>query len=238
MMNGRLLYAGIAIVGLLSAHAAVALESGFYVGALGGQTEVDVSKSELDEEERLNIASTFQSSFDDGDTGIGVYIGWQFGGWFALEAQYTNLGEAVYSANQTVTNVFPTAPRNADIRSETSSEITAASLSGLITVPIGDQFAFGVRLGVAATQADFHSQADFLRGATRFEGFDESESTDGVSGVYGINFEWDPTPHFGLRLEYQRFKDVGEDEGDEDDDEDDIEGFDVTLLSLSAIGRF
>jgi OOP family OmpA-OmpF porin len=223
------------VFGLLGATNANALESGFYAGALVGQTEVDIDTDALDaaaQDPGLGIRSTV----DDSDTGFGVFVGWQFGRWFALEAQYADLGKAGYRADQTITNFFPTAPRDLTTSVGIATDSSAISLSGVATIPLGEQFAVGVRLGAARSEVKYTTDGIGMRGTEVLVSLGESDTRDNVAAVYGVSLEWDPIARFGMRLEWQEFKDVGKENGGAG--EDDTDGFDVTLLSLSAIGRF
>lgn len=229
----------------------MALESGFYLGVVGGQASVDVSKSEYDAFERDPLASSFSSSLDDADTSMGIVLGGQFGRWFAVEAQLIDLGELKYSASQSVP-YFSTAPRNIDAFYDTSVEAAAATLSGILTVPIGEQVAIGFRLGFAANATETKYEYAERRGNSTlyYEADDNDADASDVGATYGVSVEWAPTTHVGVRLEYQIIKDVGGEDDDYDfdiDDEDDDDfyddvpeqdGRDVDLVSLSVFWRF
>lgn len=253
MTQRKISWLATAAVGVLGSTNAMALESGFYLGVVGGQASVDVSKGEYDVYERDPFSSGFASALDDSDTSIGIVLGGQFGRWFAVEAQLINLGELNYSASQTIPNFFPTAPRNLEVRSDVSVDAAAATLSGILTVPIGEQFSFGVRLGFAANATETSYAYEERRGNNRFyyETDDNDADASDVGATYGVSFEWDPTAHVGVRLEYQIIKNVGgedddydyDDDFDFDDDDyyDDVpeqDGRDVDLVSLSVVWRF
>ena len=103
---------------------------------------------------------------------------------------------------------------------------TLSVASRCVVAPLGDQFSVGVRLGVATTKTKFSISARTAQTPTSL-----SDSTTNTNGVFGVNAQWNPTPRMGVRLEYQRYKEVG---GDSDDD---IDGFNVTLLSLGVIWK-
>jgi opacity protein-like surface antigen len=244
-----------AALGLLSSTSAMALESGFYLGVIGGQASVDLSKSEYDLYERDPFSTGFTSSLDKSDTAIGIVIGGQFGRWFAVEGQLMDLGEYSYKASQTIPNYFVTAPRNLEVRSETSTEAAVGAVSGILTVPIGEQFAIGLRLGFAVNVTQSTYEYVERRGNNTFysESFDNDANASDVGATYGVSFEWAPTPHVGVRLAYQVIKEVGGEDDDYDyDDDDDFDfdddeyfddvpeqdGRDVDLVSLSLMYRF
>jgi opacity protein-like surface antigen len=233
-----------ALLGLLAGTSAMALESGFYLGAFGAQASIDLDKAKIDGEFRDPLATEFSSKLDDFDSAYGIVLGGQFGRWFAVEAQLIDLGEIHYSVTQSG-RLFPGGPVF-DSRYGETVEAAAVTLSGILTVPIGDRFVIGLRAGVAvnATETSYRYEERF--GSGYFTDEDDGSTSD--SGMtYGIIFEWAPTQHLGLRLEYQRITKVGGDGGDFyyfEDDEDYFEDFekrdgeDVDLFSLSVLYRF
>jgi hypothetical protein len=233
----------------------MALESGFYLGVVGAQTSIDVSKREFDVYERDPSSLGFSSSLDDSDTAFGFVVGGQFGRWFAVEAQLLNLGEYSYKSSQVIPNVFASTPRNLEVRSDTNYEAAALALSGILTLPIGEHFAVGVRLGFAANATDSEYRYEERRGSSSIysEFYSDDGETSDVGATYGISFEWAPTAHVGVRLEYQIIKNVGGEDDDFDYDYDDNDffdddeyyddvpeqdGYDAELVSLSLLYRF
>jgi hypothetical protein len=240
-----------AMLGLLGTSTASALESGFYLGAIGGQARADINKSEYDMYEVDPFANGFSSSLDDSATSVGMVLGGQFGRWFAVEAQLINIGKFSYEATQTDFDAFISAPQDLDIRTESSIDAAAFTLSGILTVPVGEQVAFGFRLGFAATAAESRYRYEERRGNIVYysESYDNDAEASDIDATYGISVEWAPVRHFGVRLEYQRINNVGAEDDEYDyeyddgdyydyDDEDEHSGHDVDLISLSLIGRF
>lgn len=228
------------LFGLLGSTSALALESGFYIGAIGAQATID-----YDEPRVTGTITNVTKKLDDSDTALGIVAGGQFGRWFALEAQLMDLGKYSSELGFTVPNVYPTTPRNLDISSRVTQEAAAATLSGILTIPIGEQVAIGLRAGFAVTAAETTYQYVERRGT--FVVYREDEDNDAeasdLTATFGVSVEWDPTRHFGMRLEWQRVNDVGSEDddydvGDDPDDEEEHSGNDVDLISLSLIGRF
>jgi len=241
--------AAAALIGVLSSTNAMALESGFYLGLVGGQGTADVEKRDYDRFERVPSALSFSSSLDDSDTAVGIVLGGQFGRWIGVEAQLMDLGELSYSSNQTVL-AYSTNPRNVDIRSKTTVEAAVGTLSGIFTVPIGEHVAIGFRLGFAVNATDTNYDYEERRGNTviyRESGGNDADASD-VGATYGISVEFAPVQHLGLRLDYQIIKNVGGEDDDYDfeyydddfyyDDVPEQDGRDVGLLSLSMFWRF
>jgi len=228
------------LLGLLSSTGALALESGFYLGALGAQATLDVDKSEFSG----GPTSNYSSTVDDTDTAFGIFAGGQFGRWFAVESQLIDLGKYSEATSVSLTNYFPTAPRNLDVHSRASIEAAAFTLSGILTIPIGEQVAIGLRGGFAVSAAETRYEIVERRGNTIY--YQESDDNDAeasdLTATFGVSVEWDPSQHFGMRLEYQRINDVGSEDDDYDgedfDDEEEHGGYDIDLISLHLVGRF
>lgn len=231
------------LLGLLGSASALALESGFYVGAMGAQATADVDRDDVIGGGDLTLIN-FSPSIDDSDTALGLVVGWQFVRWVALEAQIIDLGEYSAEVSFTDPNVFASAPHNIDVRYHESVEAAAVTLSGIFTIPIGEQVAIGLRGGFAVSAAETSYSLVARRGNNILfeeEDDDDAEASD-LTATFGIGVEWDPTRHFGMRLEWQRINDVGSEDDDYDgedfDDEEEHSGNDVDLISLSLIGRF
>jgi outer membrane protein OmpA-like peptidoglycan-associated protein len=72
----------------LVAGAAYAVEPGFYLGASGGQTNVDKDANDFG----FNGGGNFE--IDDDDTGWKAYLGYNFMPWLGVEAGYVDFGNA------------------------------------------------------------------------------------------------------------------------------------------------
>lgn len=231
-------------LGLLGSTSATALESGFYIGVIGAQTSVDVDDADFTG--GGPVPANFTETLDDSDNAFGLVVGGQFGRWVAVETQIIDLGEYKYSFSETIPNFFSTNPRNLDIRGSSSTEAAAITLSGILTIPIGDTVAIGVRAGLAVSAAETRFEYEEKRGNNTlyYESDDNDAEASDIDATFGLSVEWTPFQHFGLRLEYQRINNVGAEDddydyGDDDfDDEEEHPGNDVDLISLNLIGRF
>ena len=72
----------------LSISPSFAVEPGFYIGASGGQTSVDMDASDfgIDRDSNFNI--------DEDDTGWKAYLGYNFTSWLGVETGYVDFGGA------------------------------------------------------------------------------------------------------------------------------------------------
>lgn len=200
-----------AALGMLPVTASFA--EGFYFGLGGGISMPDLpSKAAFDAE--LGVPVT--SSLDDSGTGWGVQVGYRFIPYFAAEVGYIDLGEARYDATITATG------------DEYSVRYlsTGVTLSAIGMFPIGPRFDVHGRLGLYWSDTRIRDRiedpftGDFL--SVEAKGSDQ----DLIAGIGGA---WNINESYSLRLEYQRFMDVG--------DEDETGEQDVDLLMFSVLFR-
>jgi OOP family OmpA-OmpF porin len=192
---------------------------GWYFGASAGQSQVDLNKEEFDElvvdsfESAGLIVVSGSSSLEDSDTAWSVFAGYRFNDYFAIEGGYQDLGTVGYRSSGTVALPgFPgTFPATLNIDFE-SAGFTAA---GIGSIPLGETFALHGRLGVLFSDTEVT-----LTGGTT--GFSDSDSFSASSQdiFYGVGAAFRFGGHWSISLDYQLFKDVGDEEetGEEDVD--------------------
>jgi hypothetical protein len=223
-----------AALGIAVANTASAENGGVYFAVTGGATSVDMggSRQDFDEDFGFPIAASlelagvdvldFESSLDDSDIGFGLQIGYRFNRYLAAEVGYVDLGEALYEAIMTVDDGVEIFPVEASFRIKSNGP-TAAVLGML---PLGERFDAHARAGVyfADTQ---------LRGRLRDIEFDqnvvhEQAKAGETEFFFGVGGAWNINDTYSLRVEYQRFLDVGDDDSGEGD---------VDLIGLSVLFR-
>ncbi|MGH8198071.1 MAG: outer membrane beta-barrel protein [Steroidobacteraceae bacterium] len=207
---------------------AQAAEEGWYVVGFAGQTSVDgIDQAALDESAiaAFNAAGfdvvDATSSVDDSDTGFGLGVGYLVNEHFAVELAYVDLGAANYNANGTVDDGSGAVP--ASLGLEASAQGPVFSLLGIL--PIGERFAVFGRLGIASmnSEGSIRVSIDGVSDGT-------SDSTQRSNGVYGLGGEFATSDRFGIRVEWDRYADVGS---------DDITGeADVDMISLALRFNF
>jgi OOP family OmpA-OmpF porin len=221
--------AALLCVGCGLAATAQAAEEGWYVVGFGGQTSVDsASQGEIDQAVEAVFNSVgftvvdATSSLDDSDTGFGLGVGYQVNTWFGAELYYVDLGSLSYNASGTV-NSAGTGDVPATFAFENSAQGPVLSLLGFL--PIGEHFAAYLRAGVAFMDVEYEENATIDGVPGSF-----SDSTQRSNGVYGIGGEYSFNRNFALRLEWDRYADVGSEE---------VTGeADVDLLSLALRYNF
>lgn len=188
------------------APAAVAADMGWYLGANAGQSRFDASSGDLDSTWR-SLGFTASSSVDDTDTGFKLFAGYKFMKYFAVEGGYVDLGKLTFSSNITAAPAgYSTGSVSGDIKTKNGVFIDAVGI-----VPVTDAFSVFGRLGAYSIKAEFHASGP--AGSV-----DQNETGSDVH--YGIGAGYNFTKNIGARLEWERFRNVGDEsktgEGDVD----------------------
>ncbi|AMN45992.1 hypothetical protein ACG33_02465 [Steroidobacter denitrificans] len=203
------------VLGCVPATAALAADPGFYFGISGGLATFDLpSRGSLDaelEEEGFLLES---SSLDDDDKAWGLQVGYRWNSYVAAEVGYANFGTAEYRATDGIDG-------NLSLRVRSSGP----TLSVLGMLPVAERFDLHARAGVyfADTRVRYR-EAGFDIG----EDYSEGSKSSSENPFLGIGAAWNINDSYALRVEYQRFFDVGK---------DDIGKFDIDLLSFSVLFR-
>jgi OOP family OmpA-OmpF porin len=138
---------------------------------------------------------------DPKDTAWRVLGGWQLNRHFGAEIAYTDFGEFTSSLG-------------AD---EQTIEVNAFELVGVGTYPLAEGFSLYGKLGLYRAESDGSTNTGFSASHTN------TALTFGAGGRYDFN------RNFGLRVEWQRYSDVGGGEFEEDD---------IDMLSVGVIWKF
>lgn len=146
-------------------------------------------------------AALIGTRFDDRDKTFRVFGGFQFNPNAALELGYVDFGEFTGKVGNTVTDRW---------------EASAFDLSLVGKLPFGN-FSLQGKVGLAFWKVD-----------DAFVGNSASES--GTDLTYGVGLQYDFTKAFGLRVDWQKYMDVG--------DKDATGQSDLTTLSASAVFKF
>jgi OOP family OmpA-OmpF porin len=214
-MKGRISVVAAALA--LGSSCAFAQHAGPYIGASFGQTKADIDEGALDRDLRSAGFTTNGVRSDETDTGFKAFGGYRFNRNFALEASYLKLGEI--SANTTITNVAPPANVKATFSWEYGFAVEAVGI-----LPVGNQLDLFGKLGGYMVKTKLKVD---VQGA----GSASLSDTDTNTGLtYGIGAQYNFTPNFAVRTEWQQFKDVGTDKTGGSGD--------VSFLSVGILYRF
>lgn len=176
---------------------------GGYIGVGFGESTVDLGVSDF------NDGSITSGSVDDTDTGWKLFGGYAFNKYVAVEGGFANLGKANFSGTSNGLGFlyFP-GPVSVDF------EVESLFVDLVGTIPFEKWALFG-KIGFHRWDVEVTVANPPVFG---------SADDDGTDPHYGLGFEFRPSQRFGVRLEWEVFTEVSEE--------------DVELLSVSGIYRF
>ena len=144
-------------------------------------------------------------SCEDSDTAFGVFGGYQFNKYFGAELGYTDLGKTDASGLGV------------------SAEIKAKGVELLAvgTFPVNEQFSLYGKLGFFRWDVDASASGP---------GGSFSDSASGTDLTYALGAQYNFTKKFGVRAQYQQYKDAG--------DENTTGQGDIDVLSIGVVYKF
>jgi len=203
----------------------------FYLyGAIGLTSNFHINQSERDafaasifpNNAPIDISESMLTEADSNPAKVAA--GYWFSQHFGLELSAANLGRTSYFAQQ-FDRPSPSVIRQFTLREEWKARAYSASVLGRI--PVAEGFYLFGRAGAARATMQFKRNVN-LNGALS----DESASETKWVPTAGLGLEWDIIGRLpiGLRLEYERFRNVGNDAT--------IGKRDVDVTSLGILFRF
>lgn len=172
---------------------AVALCCGASAAVAGGYIGVGAGVTTVDVCDDINSAFPGLGC-DDKDTGLKIFGGFKANENFAVEALWADLGETTLSGPG----------------GTASLAIDGFGIAAVGIIPINQQFGIFGKVGAYMWDA-------------QGGGVTSNFSEDGTDLMFGAGVNWNFTPKFGLRAEWERF---------------DIDGDDVDFLSIGAQFNF
>lgn len=184
----------------------------YVVGAIG-YSNIDTDKGELDRDLAAAGATGISSSLDKNDVGYKFQVGYQFNKYFAVEGGYVDLGKTSYSAR------FTGGTANADVK------VSGPNIAVLGILPLNDSFSVFGKLGGINARVKANVSATGPGGSASAS----TSSTDfqpnfGIGAIYHVNKQ------FGIRVELERFSDLG--------DSSTTGKSDVDLASVGVVFKF
>ncbi len=171
------------------------LERGWYGGASLGSSRADLPDSALP----VAGATASNVSRDNSGTGFKLYVGYQYNPHFAFEAGYTDLGKFRVTRNVTAPAAL-IGSATADTRAQ------GLHLDAVGTIPLQGGFSLFAKLGgiYATTQTSLASSGGVIAGT--------SSRRSGWDWKWGVGAGYDFSRGMGLRLEYEKYRDVPSDD--------------------------
>jgi OOP family OmpA-OmpF porin len=195
----------ILLVGVFSATS-IAVSSSAQAQVQGWYAGVGLGQSKVDIECDLNITC----SSDDTDTGWKLFAGNQFSPNAAVEFGYLDLGEAKASGTD---SFFGSASLTA--------EVSGFNVALVGFLPVGNTVNLLGKIGLFLWDLDVGANTSIGSGST---------SESGTELMFGFGASFDIGQTTAVRIEWERFTDVG--------DENETGQSDVDLLSASLVFRF
>lgn len=198
---------------VLSMAAGTALADGLYGGISLGTASVDIDKKSFDDALTSAGVTGLSSKANESDVGYKAYLGYSFNPHFALEGGYANLGSAEYKATFTGGNA------KVDWKSH------GMFIQAVGRAPMGDSFALLGKGGVYFSENEATIKATGPGGSAAG---DASENE--VNFVIGLGGEYAFNKSAALRVEWERFLNVG--------DKDTTGEGDIDLVSVGVAFKF
>jgi len=185
--------------------AAPAIANAQWYGGLSlGQSRTDDELVRNRESTVVNGTVT-GSSFDSTDTGYKVFGGYRFLSWLAVEANYTDLGESRLRTGVATTGPTETGSFTMD------RKINGFGVDAVFSAPIGEHASVFGKVG--AVRSELEAKAT-LAGSLVFTSGDPNDRSrttkrDETVTRIGLGGEYMFTKNAGMRIEYERWLDVG-----------------------------
>jgi OmpA-OmpF porin, OOP family len=201
--------------------------AGFYIGASGGQAKyAEQDRDDFDDIVFDAFSSngvpvlSVQSDLDDADNTLGVFAGYRFNRYVAVEAGYVDLGELDYTADVIV---LSGGMQPADVG--VTVGVKGPLVSGMGIWPINDVWEVYGRAGLIVSSTEIKVRIQLF-------GFSDTvpESKTSVDSMIGLGTAVHLGERVSLRLEYQRFGAVG--------DEDTTGETNIDVVNLGILARF
>jgi opacity protein-like surface antigen len=208
MLGRRMQLSGLTVVLLAAAAAPTLADTGFYVGAMAGESLFHEDRSDADAAviDAFNVNGfavlNASSTLDKTDVAFGGLVGYQFTPSLAAEAAYIDLGKLSYKSSGTVTNNgFTTFPATANL----TAKAKGPTLSALGILPLSPAWEVYGRAGL------FFSKVTLTADISVSDvGGHDSVSANSVDPLIGVGAAWHVADRVTLRAEYTRFVNVGD----------------------------
>ena len=199
-------------------------QSSWYLGASAGQSAIRASSDEVNAAFLLDDGFTASgTALDKTHMGWKAYVGYRLNRLVAVEAGYVNLGEA--SFNTTIIAAPPATMPSPPFLIHATATAHGLFLSPVLRWRFAQHFSLLGEVGVFRSDAKY-TEVIPETGVTRV-----SRSVRRTDLSYGAGLQWMSTGMLGVRLQWERFKNVGRGIGGR-------EGRDVDFLSAGLTVRF
>lgn len=177
--------------------------------------DIEDSTPTIPDHATLTLQQRNRSSLDDSQSAYGAQVGFRWNRYFAAEVGYAHLGEAKYDFSGVVdyTNLLAGSPAlNREIDFQTAYTFTSAgpTLAAVGLMPIGAHFEVQGKLGLFFADTRQTARIRDVEKSTNIYHRRTDASQNELFAAIGAT--WVATESLSVRIEYQRFFDVGDDE--------------------------
>ncbi len=212
----KILSIATAILAVSAAGAAQAQTTPWYGAVSFGQSKSNVKAGEINDFLSSKGYGSPSTTVDDKDNIYRFALGYRFSPVVSLEGFYADLGK--YNSRSTVTTPLPGAV-DADYKAK------GYGLDVVLSAPVTPEFSVYGRVGIVQAKVDASFRAAGSLGLLSSGG-----SSDKTGQHYGVGVQYDFTPVFGVRGEWETYRKLGDDStGGE------LKG---DAISLGAVFRF
>ncbi len=183
---------------------ALAKDPPWYAGISGGDSRTDRELVKNRESTIVN-ATNIQTDFDATGNAWKVFGGYRFNDMVSVEVNYADLGRHSMFTTMVALDGFNTA--SILVR----REIKGYGADLLLSAPVGGQFSVFGRVGAFRSRLQADAQLDGLINFTNGNPLDRARSTTVEETVlrYGAGVDWWFRRDVGLRLDWERYSNVG-----------------------------
>lgn len=187
------------------ASSLAAADTGFYVGAGLGQTKFSNTLSQQVQTAYpggTNYTHVSSGLTDDSDSGYKLFAGYRVLPWLGVELGWQDLGRA--SSNYVLHSQVPLS--NVNVSVDGKYRLDGASLSVFGELAFTPQVSGIVRVGAFNSRLRYSEHGVDGRGTP----YSFSHTNDNTDTMAGVGLNWRMTPAWDLRLDYDRYFDIGE----------------------------
>lgn len=184
------------VIASLASLALPSFAEGIYVtGSVGHTIDMSTKKGEIDNDLTQAGATNISSGYDSHSSGLKLKLGYELNEYVSIEAGYVNLGKFKYTATATQGSF------NANAKTDGWDIALIGSL------PLDKDFSLLGKIG--AINARLQTDATFAANGLNASA---AESDRKWHAVYGIGLGYKVNPAVSLRLEYERYSRIGNDQ--------------------------
>ena len=206
-----------------------------------GNLAAEIAAIPIQPDTNLTVDELFGSTQDDSLTPWGLQVGFRFNKWVAAEVGYVDLGEYLYTLSGAISGglgvpcgcdppAVVTIPLDGGF--ERSTQLTSAGITASVLgmLPLGQHFDLHIRGGIYYADTRVTNRLRYIDAVDQEGVFNLLHRRVDASQTElfgGLGAAWNINENFALRVEYQKYFDVGD---DKKAGESDVDVLNLTVL--------